>query len=481
MTNIQSHNIQSHNIQFQNTSKTSSQTALYIGRFQPFHNGHLNSVEQIINSEITKIIFGVGSSDQELTTKNPFNFFERKSMIELVMQALNSQRNIAIEFEVLAIPDFDTNTQWVEYIMENLPSFEVVFSGNPITSQCFNNTNIKFRTLEYNKIIKASTIRQKILEHGNWEELVPAEIVQFLISINANNRLKGIVELWESRDYTFNNFDKAKPILIFEKNFCEVHTPDFVFHQHQKNHNNTLDIIKKTLEECLLNYDICNCEVPLIRGLNDYQLIIAVGGDGTFLKIASKLSSGQYIIGVNSDPERSVGGLIAFNSSNIKELLERLNSNSSSNSVKFQKWDRLSAKVNGNSLPAMAVNEVLISKPNIYQTSRLELTYNFQKTQFFGNGIIVATHKGNTAFYKASGGVDFEIPYYGYVAILPFYINGNLPRTKILEADSTLEVSTLRDGHFLIFDSNEEFKYNLKDGDEIEITKNPNNRFNVIG
>lgn len=51
-------------------------SGLMIGRFQPFHNGHLNLVHQIL-SECDELIIAVGSSQFNFTFSNPFTAGER--------------------------------------------------------------------------------------------------------------------------------------------------------------------------------------------------------------------------------------------------------------------------------------------------------------------------------------------------------------------------------------------------------------------
>jgi bifunctional NMN adenylyltransferase/nudix hydrolase len=54
--------------------------AVFIGRFQPFHNGHLAVVERALE-RAEKILILIGSSDGPRTVKNPFTFEERRDMI----------------------------------------------------------------------------------------------------------------------------------------------------------------------------------------------------------------------------------------------------------------------------------------------------------------------------------------------------------------------------------------------------------------
>lgn len=55
-------------------------TLVYIGRFQPFHNSHLQTIE-IASKLAEKVLVIVGSSFAPRTVKNPFTYFERYNMI----------------------------------------------------------------------------------------------------------------------------------------------------------------------------------------------------------------------------------------------------------------------------------------------------------------------------------------------------------------------------------------------------------------
>lgn len=58
-------------------------TLVFIGRFQPFHNGHKAVVDTALQ-KAKEVVLVVGSSFQARSTKNPFTFEERKAMIESV-------------------------------------------------------------------------------------------------------------------------------------------------------------------------------------------------------------------------------------------------------------------------------------------------------------------------------------------------------------------------------------------------------------
>ena len=61
-------------------------TAIYIGRFQPFHNGHLKTV-QIALQKANQLIIAIGSSNRPRTIKNPWTELEREDQIKQVLHA----------------------------------------------------------------------------------------------------------------------------------------------------------------------------------------------------------------------------------------------------------------------------------------------------------------------------------------------------------------------------------------------------------
>ena len=53
---------------------------VFIGRFEPFHNGHRYVLERAL-AQARKVIVIVGSAGRPRTTKNPWNAEERAVMI----------------------------------------------------------------------------------------------------------------------------------------------------------------------------------------------------------------------------------------------------------------------------------------------------------------------------------------------------------------------------------------------------------------
>ncbi|MBS7649487.1 adenylyltransferase/cytidyltransferase family protein, partial [Candidatus Bathyarchaeota archaeon] len=62
--------------------------ALYVGRFQPFHLGHLEAAKYILQNA-REIIIVVGSAQESHTLENPFTAGERVYMIRLALNEAN--------------------------------------------------------------------------------------------------------------------------------------------------------------------------------------------------------------------------------------------------------------------------------------------------------------------------------------------------------------------------------------------------------
>ncbi|MFH0970944.1 MAG: adenylyltransferase/cytidyltransferase family protein, partial [Candidatus Micrarchaeota archaeon] len=76
-------------------------TALVIGRFQPFHNGHLEAIRKMIKDN-GKLLLVIGSAQESRTRKNPFSAKERMEMISACLgkgDLLSNTKIIALDDE----------------------------------------------------------------------------------------------------------------------------------------------------------------------------------------------------------------------------------------------------------------------------------------------------------------------------------------------------------------------------------------------
>ena len=59
-------------------------TALFIGRFQPFHEGHLSVVKRALRDN-DFLLIGIGSAEEDYLPDNPFTAGERWEMIRAAL------------------------------------------------------------------------------------------------------------------------------------------------------------------------------------------------------------------------------------------------------------------------------------------------------------------------------------------------------------------------------------------------------------
>jgi len=84
---------------------------LFIGRFQPFHLGHLQDIKNALK-DVDELVIGIGSSNEKHTKYNPFSVKERIEMIDLVLPA-----NEISKYTIFPIPDLHDDKKWVEPVV----------------------------------------------------------------------------------------------------------------------------------------------------------------------------------------------------------------------------------------------------------------------------------------------------------------------------------------------------------------------------
>ncbi|HDI23821.1 MAG TPA: nicotinamide-nucleotide adenylyltransferase [Thermoplasmatales archaeon] len=160
--------------------------ALFIGRFQPFHNGHLEAIKRF-SKEFDKIVIGIGSSQYSYTKENPFTAEEREMMIRKTLENLGI-KNIEIYF----IPDIHNYSRWVEHVESMVPKFDIVLARNPITLRLFKEKGYKVKRIPLfgGKNCHGKIIRKLIAEGKDWRSLVPKEVAEIIEKIDGESRVK---------------------------------------------------------------------------------------------------------------------------------------------------------------------------------------------------------------------------------------------------------------------------------------------------
>lgn len=166
--------------------------ALYIGRFQPFHLGHLHVINLILKSS-KEVIIAIGSSQVSHTEKNPFTAGERFLMIKKTFETEGVDLR---RVNILPVPDIYRNALWVKHVETITPPFDLVYANEPVTVRLFKESGYDVRGPEFYKRewYSGEEIRSRILKNGDWENLLPKGAAQVIKDIDGVGRLLEIIK-----------------------------------------------------------------------------------------------------------------------------------------------------------------------------------------------------------------------------------------------------------------------------------------------
>ncbi|MEM0357129.1 MAG: nicotinamide-nucleotide adenylyltransferase [Candidatus Bathyarchaeia archaeon] len=165
---------------------------LFVGRFQPFHKGHLQVVKEILN-EVDELVIAVGSAQYSHRLDNPFTAGERLVMIR---KALEEAKIDLSRIWIVPVPDVHVHMVWVSTVEGYTPRFNVVYSNEPLTRRLFIEAGYEVKAIRFHKreVYSATEIRERILKEENWEELVPKSVAEFIKEIGGIERLKDLTK-----------------------------------------------------------------------------------------------------------------------------------------------------------------------------------------------------------------------------------------------------------------------------------------------
>lgn len=156
--------------------------ALFVGRFQPFHNGHLYALKKCL--EIAEsVVVGIGSSQESGTADNPWDYETRKEMIErLEGESLPAQAGLQVT-KIVPIADTPTDEEWVAEVERSAGKFDVVVSNNEWTLKVMREAGYTtFETGLYNRDeLEGVKIRAMVrVGDTRWRLRVPREVRDYL-------------------------------------------------------------------------------------------------------------------------------------------------------------------------------------------------------------------------------------------------------------------------------------------------------------
>ncbi|MFH1127570.1 MAG: nicotinamide-nucleotide adenylyltransferase [archaeon] len=171
-------------------------TALFIGRFQPLHIGHMKDIKDILK-ECDKVIIAIGSAQYSITPQNPFTHSQRKEMIRLALNDAGIPEN---KYYIVGITDIHNDELWVGHVKSSCPDFDIAYTGNPLVKKLFERSGYKVKDITITKDISSSMIRERILHDLEWKRFVPNAAAYYLDDIEATALIKNIEKDIQSRN-----------------------------------------------------------------------------------------------------------------------------------------------------------------------------------------------------------------------------------------------------------------------------------------
>jgi nicotinamide-nucleotide adenylyltransferase len=163
---------------------------LYVGRFQPFHMGHLDAIKYALK-EVDELVIVIGSAQYSHNANNPFTAGER---LVMVRQALSEASVDNSKLWIVPVPDVHLHMLWVSAVEGYTPKFNVVFSNEPLTKRLFMEGGYPVKTIPLfeRKLYMSTVVRGKMVKDDSWTNLVPKSVADFILKIDGVNRLRDL-------------------------------------------------------------------------------------------------------------------------------------------------------------------------------------------------------------------------------------------------------------------------------------------------
>ena len=162
---------------------------LMLGRFQPFHNGHLALTKQIL-SECDELVIIIGSAQFNFIEKDPFSAGERVLMIH---EALKEAEIDLSRCYIIPVANDENNARWLAYLRSMAPPFDVLYSGNDFVKYLARSQDSAIaieaplfaQVNDYN----GTNIRHLMQDGKPWEHLVPPAVAKVIQQVGGIVRI----------------------------------------------------------------------------------------------------------------------------------------------------------------------------------------------------------------------------------------------------------------------------------------------------
>ena len=162
---------------------------LMLGRFQPFHKGHLELTKQIL-SDCDELVIIIGSAQFNFIDKDPFSAGERVLMIH---EALKEAGIDLSRCYIIPVANDENNARWLAYLRSMVPPFDVLYSGNDFVKYLARSqdSNIEIKEPVFAEVneYNGTNIRHLMQDGKPWEHLVPPAVAKVIQQVGGIVRI----------------------------------------------------------------------------------------------------------------------------------------------------------------------------------------------------------------------------------------------------------------------------------------------------
>jgi len=229
--------------------------------------------------------------------------------------------------------------------------------------------------------------------------------------------------------------------------------------------NSMIEVIKDNLKDVEVKCykDSEGLEKEESRNLD---LVISFGGDGTILRTARALSNYEVpILGVNIG---NLGFLTEVERGDFESAIRKLQKEE----YNIEERMMLNCVVSNDkgTREYAALNDIVIAKGTLARIVKYNIEIDDKHyTEFTGDGVIIATPTGSTAYSLSAGG-PIIYPSLNLITITPICPHTLGARTMVIGAESKVSIDVMKkyENVYLTVDGQEAFE--LEDMDKISIT-----------
>ncbi|MBI2607070.1 MAG: NAD(+)/NADH kinase [Deltaproteobacteria bacterium] len=263
--------------------------------------------------------------------------------------------------------------------------------------------------------------------------------------------------------------------IVIKQKVTEANTLALEAAAYLKKRDVAVAFASESQDVCLLaTGTTCESKDELIRTCD---LIVVFGGDGTFISIARLMAERSVpILGVNMG---QLGFLTEFKKTEVHGGLEAALAGKLQTSERMmlectlRRGDRTIVQI-------PVVNDVVITKGEIARIFDLEVSIDAKPvTTMKGDGLIIATPSGSTAYCLAAGGPILEpsVPAIAMVAICPHSLT---LRPLILHDSSKITLIPQFKGGRVILTLDGQASYEIELGDTILVTRHEKHPLKIL-